>query len=98
MGNDSVEYPGMWSPIGVLQKELERRWRVEEGFEILAMVHGFSAFKSHTGCEDVLRNGPWVIIGQPLSLEQWKLDFQPREEDMPLLSIWLHLPQLPHEY
>ena len=71
-----------------LQHELRRRWRIDDGFEILVLAHCFYAFKlkSEKDQRKVLGGVPWLVAGQPLALEKWKTDFQPKEEMMPLVS------------
>ena len=49
-------------------------------------------------CEAILRNGPWFIGGNFLSLRPWEPDFKPSEANISLVAVWVRLNELPIEY
>ena len=49
-------------------------------------------------CEAVLKNGPWFIGGNFLSIRPWVPDFNPSEAGISSVIVWVRLNELPIEY
>nr|POF22445.1 uncharacterized protein CFP56_49769 [Quercus suber] len=49
-------------------------------------------------CEAVLRNGPWFIGENFLSIRPWEPNFKPAEANISSVAIWVRLNELPIEY
>lgn len=49
-------------------------------------------------CEAVLKNGPWFIRGNFLSIRPWVPDFNPLEAGISSVTVWVRLNELPIEY
>lgn len=46
----------------------------------------------------MLSEGPWVIAGHYLSVQSWKLNFNPFQDQIKQMAIWIRLPSFPFEY
>jgi len=55
-------------------------------------------FSTKEDCEAVLRNGPWFIGENFLSIRPWEPNFKPVEANISSVAIWVRLDELPIEY
>ena len=55
-------------------------------------------FSVKEDCEAVLRNGPWFIGENFLSIRPWEPNFKPTEANISSVAIWVRLNELPIEY
>lgn len=49
-------------------------------------------------CEAVLRNGPWFIGGNFLSIRPWEPNFKPSKANISSVAVWVRLNELPIKY
>lgn len=46
----------------------------------------------------VLSKGPWIIVGHYLSVQSWKLNFDPFHDYIKKMVVWIRLPFFPFEH
>ena len=76
----------LWKPIGKIDY-------VDLGEEFFLVC-----FLVKEDCEAVLRNGPWFIGENFLSIRPWEPNFHPSEANISLVAVWVRLNELPIEY
>ncbi|XP_030924751.1 uncharacterized protein LOC115951739 [Quercus lobata] len=76
----------LWKPVGKLDC-------VDLGKEFFLV-----RFSVREDCEAVLRNGPWFIGENFLSIRPWEPNFNPAEANISSVAIWVRLNELPIEY
>lgn len=42
--------------------------------------------------------GPWIIAGQTLVVQQWRLNFNPNVEKINKMAVWVRILGLPFSY
>nr|XP_010943369.1 uncharacterized protein LOC105061108 [Elaeis guineensis] len=82
-----------------LSKELKLRWGGLGDFKVVPLSIGHQVFQFNSeDCRDwVLANGPWIIAGQILALEHWRLNFSVGTDTVNSATLWMRLPDLPME-
>ena len=55
-------------------------------------------FSVKEDCKAVLRNGPWFIGENFLSIRPWEPNFKPTEANISSVAVWVRLNELPIEY
>jgi exonuclease III len=55
-------------------------------------------FENRDDFEDVLRNGPWFIGENFISIRPWVPDFRASDASVSSVAVWVRLPELPVEY
>lgn len=58
----------------------------------------FFTFTSKEGCENVLKKGPWVVMGQALHLKAWNREFDFKKEEFKTIPVWVKLYGIPSTY
>nr|POF08483.1 hypothetical protein CFP56_42622 [Quercus suber] len=76
----------LWKPVGRLDC-------VDLGKEFFLIC-----FSVKEDCETVLRNGPWFIGENFLSIRPWEPNFKPAEANISSVAIWVRLNELSIEY
>ncbi|PPR82305.1 hypothetical protein GOBAR_AA38409 [Gossypium barbadense] len=46
-------------------------------------------------CERALSEGPWIILGQYLTVQPWMLAFDPSQAYLSVVMAWIRFPGLP---
>ncbi|XP_008782044.1 uncharacterized protein LOC103701669 [Phoenix dactylifera] len=102
-----------WAPTSVMIRSLGRRvpadWVARElraqgklsyDVEVFIMAAGFLTvrFRSQEDRDAALENGPWLVAGQLLAMEQWKANFVLGVNTVSRTVVWIRLPCLPLEY
>ena len=55
----------------------------------------FFKFSSKKGVEDVLENGPWLIINVSIILKPWNLNTNLLKEDLTNIPVWVKFHDVP---
>ena len=76
----------LWKPVGKIDC-------VDLGQEFFLI-----RFSVKEDCEAVLRNGPWFIGENFLSIRPWEPNFKPAEANISSVTIWVRLNELSIEY
>ncbi|WOL03911.1 hypothetical protein Cni_G12631 [Canna indica] len=74
--------------------------KIKDKYQIVDLAAGFFAFKfsSEEDFWEVFSGGPWFLRGQGLSLIPWRDNFQPMQEKISIVPVWIQLPGLPLEF
>ncbi|WOL05668.1 hypothetical protein Cni_G14397 [Canna indica] len=91
---------GRSSPFELVKSILPKIWIIKAKCNVIDLPTEFYAFKfdNEEDYWDVLSGGPWFLKGQALSLLQWKDNFQPPNEKVEEISVWVQFLGLPYEY
>jgi hypothetical protein len=83
-----------------LVNKLKAIWKTNNGFSCVDLGLGFFLikFENRDDFEDVLRNGPWFIGENFLSIRPWVPDFRASDASVSSVAVWVRLPELPVEY
>ncbi|KAJ4825244.1 hypothetical protein Tsubulata_029949 [Turnera subulata] len=82
---DVIVIASLQGPIGrsigyrALSSRLSRVWQLRSGVKVIDLEHNYYMVKFYS-YEDyirVLTGGPWMILGQYLSVETWRPNFNP---------------------
>ncbi|XVF12133.1 hypothetical protein REPUB_Repub08aG0088200 [Reevesia pubescens] len=89
-------------PVGYrfLACKLGQLWSRIGKLSIVDLGHDFYLIKFQSG-EDynyVIKEGPWFIAGQFLTLRKWEPNFRASEASFTSVAVWVRLPELPVEY
>ena len=66
----------------------------------MAIDNGFflAKFSSVDDYEHVKYDGPWQIFNHYLTVRQWQPNFDPAQDSLQSLLVWVRIPCLPNEY
>ena len=83
-----------------LHSRLMSLWKPVGKIDCVGLGNEFVSvrFALKEDCEAVLRNGPWFIGGNFLSIRPWVPDFNPSEASIASVAVWVRLTELPIEY
>ncbi|XP_038976285.1 uncharacterized protein LOC103699951 [Phoenix dactylifera] len=86
-------------PAEWVAKDVATRANLKEVVAV-PLTDGYLAlrFRSTADRDGALNEGPWVVAGQLLAMAPWVPDFEPGEEAVTSVTMWLRLPHLPPEY
>ena len=68
--------------------------------ELIAIENGFflAKFLSSNDYEFAKYEGPWMIFGHYLTVRPWHPNFEPNQDTLRSLLVWVRFPCLPIEY
>ncbi|XP_019163602.1 PREDICTED: uncharacterized protein LOC109159944 [Ipomoea nil] len=83
-----------------LLQRLQRMWRTEVGFELIALTHDYfiAKFEYLADYDAAKYGGPWMVLDHYLVTQQWRPNFDPRNSKLDKLLAWICFPSLPIEY
>ncbi|KAH1031419.1 hypothetical protein J1N35_043593 [Gossypium stocksii] len=84
-----------------LQNKVNSIWKPSQPFKLMDVENGYflAKFKNPDHYERALCQGPWVVFGQYLTVQQWTLDFNPTQPYPSTVMAWIRLLGLPgHMY
>ncbi|XP_031124199.1 uncharacterized protein LOC116026910 [Ipomoea triloba] len=83
-----------------LLRRLQVLWKPEEQMELIALAHDYFLvkFDSQRDLDFARFEGPWIIMGHYLVVQEWTPNFDPTENKTEKLTVWLWLPAIPIEY
>lgn len=75
-------------------------WKLEASFDLIALDQDYflAKFESLRDYEFTKFEGPWIILGHYLTMQEWKPNFHPYKNKVKKLLVWARLPALPIEY
>ncbi|XP_061371666.1 uncharacterized protein LOC133314245 [Gastrolobium bilobum] len=82
-----------------LMTRLQSLWNLVGTFELIEMDNGFLLikFQDQRDYVHVLQEGPWVVISHYVVMQRWRPMFDPYNETVKKLEVWLRIPGLPIE-
>ncbi|KAK3007876.1 hypothetical protein RJ639_014798 [Escallonia herrerae] len=75
-------------------------WKLKGELEAVDLGQEFYVVRFQS-CEDYLRvllEGPWIILGHYLTVQEWKPYFRPQQEEITSTLAWLRFPELLIEF
>ncbi|XP_019158517.1 PREDICTED: uncharacterized protein LOC109155288 [Ipomoea nil] len=97
--NDDMEEDGRSFDYPVI-KRLQRMWKTEAPFELIALNHDYflAKFESLTDYDAIKFGGPWMVLDHYLTTQLWRPNFDSRTDKLEKLLAWIRFPSLPIEY
>lgn len=83
----------------VLQDRILRVWKLEMGCELVDIDKGYIVARFYTQ-EDyyrVLNGGPWMVMGNYITITKWRPNFSPSEHVLTRTLVWVRFTALPLE-
>lgn len=95
-----IKLIGKMLPYNFFVEHLRLRWQVQGEMEVIDIGNDFYVVKLSLLEERarVLSEGTWVIAGHYLSVQSWKSNFDPFQDTIKSMAVWIRLPFLPFEY
>ncbi|KAJ4824931.1 hypothetical protein Tsubulata_024287 [Turnera subulata] len=83
-----------------LSSRLSRLWQLRNGIKVIDLDNNYYMVKffARDDYMKVLTGGPWMILGQYLSVERWKPNFNPNSHRVTSVVAWIRIPGLPAEH
>ncbi|XP_019193094.1 PREDICTED: uncharacterized protein LOC109187360 [Ipomoea nil] len=83
-----------------LLQRLQRMWKTEAAFELIALNHDYFLvkFESLADYDAVKFGGPWMVLDHYLTTQQWRPNFDSRSDKLEKILAWIRFPSLPIEY
>lgn len=83
-----------------LLQRLEKMWKPEASFELIALDQDYflAKFDSARDYDFAKYEGPWIILGHYLTVQEWEPNFFPHKHKMDRLLVWVRFPSVPIEY
>ena len=84
----------------MLLRKIKEMWRPKAEVEIVAIDNGFflAKFASVDDYEFAKFGGPWLIFYHYLIVRPWQPNFDPTQNTLKNLLVWVRIPCLPIEY
>ncbi|KAK5785849.1 hypothetical protein PVK06_040470 [Gossypium arboreum] len=83
--------------ITTLHNKLYGIWKLFKPFQLMDIENGYflAKFQSTNDYDKILSQGPWVIFGYYLTIQPWRIDFNPSLPYPNLVLTWIRFPDLP---
>lgn len=83
-----------------LFQRLQRMWKPDANFDLIAIDQDYflARFDSLRDYEFAKYEGPWIILGHYLTVQEWEPNFFPHKNKLNKLLVWVRFPTLPIEY
>ncbi|XP_031131691.1 uncharacterized protein LOC116033077 [Ipomoea triloba] len=83
-----------------LLQRLQKMWISEANFDLIALDQDYfvAKFESLRDYEFAKYEGPWIILGHYLTVQEWEPNFHPYKNKLSKLLVWARLPAIPIEY
>lgn len=83
-----------------LLQRLQTMWKTEAGFDLIALDQDYflAKFESQRDYEFAKFEGPWIILGHYLTVQEWRPNFHPHKNELSKLLVWARFPAIPIEY
>lgn len=76
-----------------LHTKLQQKWNLNGDWKLIDLINDFFMVKFELG-EDlnhVLTRGPWIITGQYLTMQKWRLGFCPATARITRIAVWIRV-------
>ncbi|XP_031096887.1 uncharacterized protein LOC116001136 [Ipomoea triloba] len=83
-----------------LLDRLHKMWKPESSFDLIALDQDYylAKFESLRDNEFAKYEGPWIILGHYITVQEWRPNFLPRKSKLEKLLVWIRFSALPIEY
>ncbi|XP_061336480.1 uncharacterized protein LOC133283612 [Gastrolobium bilobum] len=82
-----------------LMTKLEKQWNLVGSYELITLDNGhlLIRFKEERDYIHVLQDGSWIVVEHYLVVQRWRPLFNPYDEEVRKLAVWVRIPRLPIE-
>ncbi|KAK5771113.1 hypothetical protein PVK06_047288 [Gossypium arboreum] len=86
--------------ITTLQNRLYGIWKPAKPFQLMDIENGYylAKFETTANYNKILSQGPWVFFGHYLTVQPWKIDFNPNLPNPNSVLTWIRFPGLPSHF
>jgi hypothetical protein len=79
---------------------LRRKWKLRGGWQLIDIPNDYFVvkFNLEEDANHVLCGGPWILAGQTLVVQRWRPDFDPLNETISRMALWVRINGLPVKY
>lgn len=83
-----------------LLQRLKTMWKPEANFDLIALDQDYfvAKFESRRDYEFAKFEGPWIVLGHYVIVQEWEPNFHPYKNKVKKLLVWARLPAIPIEY
>ncbi|XP_024163697.1 uncharacterized protein LOC112170583 [Rosa chinensis] len=92
--------PNSTNTFDFMLRGLRRKWQVKGGWQLIDLPNDFFIVKFNLE-EDMnyaLCGGPWILAGQTLIVRKWTPDFDPMNEVIGKMALWVRIFGLPVKF
>nr|XP_011470766.1 PREDICTED: uncharacterized protein LOC105353385 isoform X1 [Fragaria vesca subsp. vesca]XP_011470767.1 PREDICTED: uncharacterized protein LOC105353385 isoform X1 [Fragaria vesca subsp. vesca] len=92
--------PNSTNSFEFMLRGLRRKWQVKGGWQLIDLPNDFYIvkFNLEEDMNTALCDGPWILAGQTLIVRKWKHDFDPMNERIGNMALWVRIVGLPVKY
>ena len=83
-----------------LEGRMRALWQPKSAMEVVAIENDYflAKFASIEDYEYALYGGPWMVLDHYLTVRKWCHNFDPTQDVMERILVWVRIPCLPIEY
>ncbi|XP_019149842.1 PREDICTED: uncharacterized protein LOC109146642 [Ipomoea nil] len=83
-----------------LQRRLASMWKPKRSMDLIAIDNDYFLvrFGSVDDMEFAMYEGPWMVLGHYLIVKPWEPNFDPFNDTVEKVFVWIRVPSLPAEY
>ncbi|XP_028797074.1 uncharacterized protein LOC114752509 [Neltuma alba] len=95
-----IKLPGETLGFMHLRRKVKLMWQKSRNVDISDIGNGFmlATFQAREDYYFALEGRPWLIANHYLTVQTWKSNFNPWQEKIQRVALWVRLPGLPGEY
>ncbi|XP_061374680.1 uncharacterized protein LOC133316898 [Gastrolobium bilobum] len=84
----------------MLWNRLHRLWNLEGEYKVLDLEndHYMVEFEKTQDYVFVQQQGPWVVADHYLIVQRWRPNFDPYDDKVKKLAVWIRIPGVPREF
>ncbi|XP_062020661.1 uncharacterized protein LOC133737045 [Rosa rugosa] len=92
--------PNSTNTFEFMLKGLRRKWELKGGWQLIDFPNDFFIvkFNLEDDMNHALCGGPWILAGQTLVVRKWRPDFDPMNESIGKMALWVRIFGLPVKY
>ncbi|XP_061362094.1 uncharacterized protein LOC133305866 [Gastrolobium bilobum] len=83
-----------------LLNRLLRMWNISGTYEFIDLENYYFLFRfsNKNDYSHVLEDGPWIIADHYMVVQRWRPFFNPYDDEIRKLAVWIRIPGLPIEF
>ncbi|XP_061363776.1 uncharacterized protein LOC133307303 [Gastrolobium bilobum] len=83
-----------------LLNRLLRMWNISGTYEFIDLENDYFLFRfsNKNDYSHVLEDGPWIIADHYVVVQRWRPFFNPYDDEIRKLAVWIRIPGLPIEF
>ncbi|XP_040375439.1 uncharacterized protein LOC112202328 isoform X2 [Rosa chinensis] len=83
--------PNSTNALDFMLRGLRRKWQLKGGWHLIDLPNDYFIVKFNLDedMNQVLYGGPWILVGQTLVVQKWRPEFDPAEEKISRMALWI---------